>query len=486
MGVLDWLFDTAKFVPHGVCLLWRPDLVAIHVVSDALIALSYFAIPGAIWWFVRRRTDLEPSHRRIALLFVAFITACGLTHVASIVTLWAPYYGLQALLKLLTAAVSLVTAGALPLLVPKLLVIPSPAAVQGANDRLRAEVEAHQATLAELRQARERLEQRVADQDEDLRVINARFTTALHGSTVTVFEQDEELRYTWAFNSPLGDEAIIGKTEQDLIDGPTADVIQSLKREVLRTGQVGGAEVDIQLPGARSWMSLRVQPTALRDGRRGIIVVATNISVQKRQHEHLQLLMRELNHRSKNLLTIVQSITRQTAAGLNVPPAFQARLGERLQALASAHDVLVEGDWRGANLRTVIERQLSHQMQAAAHRIRLDGPVVDLPPEVAHYVALAVHELGANAVKYGALGDDKGWVEVKWSIEAAEGAGGDVLTLAWREFGGPAVTAPTARGFGRTILEMLVPRAMNGTAGLAFGVEGVAWTLTAPFDRPAG
>lgn len=126
-ALLQWLFGTARFVPHGVCLLWRPDLVAIHVIADTLIALSYFAIPGAIWWFVRRREDLAAEHRRIALLFVAFITACGLTHVVAVVTLWQPYYGLQALVKAFTAAVSLTTACLLPFLVPKLLAIPSPA-----------------------------------------------------------------------------------------------------------------------------------------------------------------------------------------------------------------------------------------------------------------------------------------------------------------------------------------------------------------------
>ncbi|MEO6377061.1 MAG: sensor histidine kinase, partial [Caulobacteraceae bacterium] len=108
MNALDWLFDTARFTPHGFCLLWRPDLVFLHVVSDAVIALSYFAIPVAIGIFVKRRLDLEPEHRRIAVLFAIFITACGLTHVAGIVTLWAPYYGIQALIKVVTAIVSVV------------------------------------------------------------------------------------------------------------------------------------------------------------------------------------------------------------------------------------------------------------------------------------------------------------------------------------------------------------------------------------------
>jgi len=95
--VLDWLFGTAKFIPHGVCLLWRPDLVALHVVSDLLIAAAYFAIPVAIYAFVRGRTDLAPEHKRMAIMFSLFIAACGFTHLGSVWTLWQPLYGTHGL-----------------------------------------------------------------------------------------------------------------------------------------------------------------------------------------------------------------------------------------------------------------------------------------------------------------------------------------------------------------------------------------------------
>ena len=479
-SILGWLFGTARFIPHGVCLLWRPDLVAIHVVSDSLIALSYFAIPGAIWWFVRRRTDLEPEHRRMALLFAIFITACGLTHVASIVTLWAPYYGLQALLKAVTAAVSLATAAALPFLVPKLLKIPSPRALETANASLKDEVAAHAATLAALQSARSRLEQEVADKDQDLRVINARFEMALTGSTATLIEQDEDLRYTWAFNSPYGagGDGVIGKTERELMSPAVAERVQALKREALAANAVRRREIVLDPGGQEAWYDIRVQPTVLRDGRRGLIGLSSDVSVQKRQQAHLELVMRELNHRSKNLLTIVQSIARQTAAGLDVPEAFMQRLSERLRSLASAHDVLVQGDWRGADLQAVIESQLQHQLLSSGDRIRIDGDRFELPPEVAHYVALALHELGANASKYGALSSGAGQVSVGWNL--AEAAEGPVLTLSWRERGGPRVSPPAVKGFGRTILEVLTPRALGGRAELNFAEEGVDWVMVAP------
>lgn len=481
MTALNWLFDTARFTPHGFCLLWRPDLVIMHVVSDAVIALSYFAIPVAIYIFAKRRLDLEPEHRRMALLFAAFITACGLTHIAAIVTLWVPYYGLQALLKAVTAIVSLITAAALPFLLPKLLKLPSPKTLQAANDSLAAEVAAHQATLEELRGAQAELARQLSDRDEDLRIANHRFESALTNSPITVFEQDDQFRYTWTYNLPPVLEAIsiVGRTEADFMAPESAAMVQEVKRAALATGERQRAEVQIEIKGQSAWFDLQVQPMVLRDGRPGLVASSIDISMLKQHHAHMQLVMRELNHRSKNLLTIVQSIARQSAVGLDVPKAFLNRLGDRLQALASSHDVLVQQNWLGADLRSVIVGQLHPHLQADAPRVRLDGAPFELSPNIAHYVGMAMHELGANAAKYGALSNETGSVEIVWSVD--EGREGERrLNIVWRETGGPAPVETERMGFGRIILETLTPRALRGEAVLAFLPEGVVWTLTAP------
>src|SRR4051794_35575581 len=104
---MDWVEQVKAFMPHGMCLLWRPELMALHIASDAVIAASYFTIPVAIMVFVQRRADLERSHKAIALLFAAFITLCGWTHIASIVVLWQPVYVYEGWLKAATALASL-------------------------------------------------------------------------------------------------------------------------------------------------------------------------------------------------------------------------------------------------------------------------------------------------------------------------------------------------------------------------------------------
>lgn len=490
-GVLTWLLGSARFVPHGFCLLWRPDLVAIHVVSDALIAVAYFAIPWAIYSFVRQRSDLQSSHKGMALLFVAFIMLCGLTHVASIVTLWQPYYGLQALTKAVTAVVSIATASALPFVIPKLLQIPSPETLSVANGRLQAEVNAHQVTLRQLTVARGDLERQVAEQTEALRVANARFAAALANSQVTLSEQDAQRRYTWVYNPTRGlrGEDYLGKTEEELMPPAPAAELRALREDAVASGELRRGELSVPGDAGEAWFDIKVEPTRLSSGEPGVLTVATDITAQKTQQRHLELVMRELNHRAKNLLSIVQSIARQTARGetakgADVPEAFLKTLNERLRALAATHDILVQQNWEGADLRKVADGQLA---EAAAHnpgRVTVAGKPVALPADAAHYVGLALHELVANAAAYGALSTERGRVHLSWTA-AAGPEGGRRLDLVWRELDGPTVIAPERQGFGRSILETLTARALGGTAALSFAPEGVVWTLTAPI-RPGG
>lgn len=134
---LKVFFDTTMFSPHGICLLWEPELLAVHIVSDAIIALSYFSIPFALAYFVFKRRDVEFGW--VFWAFAIFIMACGVTHVFSIYTLWVPVYGLEGLVKAVTAIASLVTAALLWPLIPKLLTIPSPVQLRLAHSMLEAE-----------------------------------------------------------------------------------------------------------------------------------------------------------------------------------------------------------------------------------------------------------------------------------------------------------------------------------------------------------
>ena len=135
---LDEFLDSSGLVPHGVCLLWRPDILALHVASDMLIGLSYFSIPVALIYFVLRRRDLEFGW--MALLFALFIIACGTTHFLAVWTLWNPDYVLEGLIKVITAFASLATAAALWWLMPRILALPSPKQLEATNRALEQEI----------------------------------------------------------------------------------------------------------------------------------------------------------------------------------------------------------------------------------------------------------------------------------------------------------------------------------------------------------
>lgn len=474
MNPIEWLFGAASFVPHGVCLLWRPDLVALHAVSDVLIALAYFAIPAAIWWFVKRRTDLTDEHRRIAVLFSAFIVWCGVTHLAGLITLWAPFYGLQGLIKATTAAVSVMTAFAVWPILPKLLEVPSPAALAAANAKLTE-------ALSELEAVKADLERQVAERTEDVRLLNARFERALDGSSIAVFEQDETLVYTWIYNPQLGHSAdeLIGKTDHDFMDAEAAAIVTGVKTDALLNDEVRSAEVPVRHEGQTFWYALSSAPALLRDGRRGVLSAAVDVTPQVRQQEHLRVMMHELNHRAKNLLAMVQAIARQTGRGATDLSDFQTRFAERLQALAESHDVLVAAQWSGADVRTLVERQLRAELAERPDRVALGGDRLALAPEAAHYLGLALHELYVNAVKHGALSGDTGTVSVRWR-RTADGA-----SLEWSEHGGPAVSGSARRGFGRTLLEQVAPAALGGAASLVFAPEGVRYEISvSKVDQP--
>ena len=159
--MLDYLFGAASFLPHGFCLTWRPDLVAMHVVSDLAIGLAYFSIPLVILAYLRQKPDFE--HRGTAYLFAAFIVLCGLTHLMGLATLWWPAYGLDGMLKAVTAVASVVTAAGLWPLLPRIVAIPSPQTLKEANARLEREVTERLAAEAALRRAHAELERRVAE-----------------------------------------------------------------------------------------------------------------------------------------------------------------------------------------------------------------------------------------------------------------------------------------------------------------------------------
>ncbi len=481
MDQLAAIFGSAGFLPHGYCLLWRPDILALHAVSDVVIAASYFSIPLAIMTFVRRRLDLIAEHKRIAVLFSVFILGCGMTHVFGVIILWQPVYILDGLVKAFTAIVSIVTAILLWPVLPRLLEIPSPGQLALANAALHDEIVAKDRAVAELQAMKATLEQQVQRRTAEVQALARRFEIATAGSVVTVSEQDEDLRYTWLHNPrPPLSAASLGRTDDEVF-GAASDKLTPLKRRVLTTGKPLRTDIDVPIDGADYYFDMKITPARVGSGA-GVLVAAVDVTQQKRQHEHLQIIMRELAHRARNLLSLVDGIARQTAKSEGLSQAFVARFGDRLSALGGAYDLLISADWKGVDLRPLIEGQLAPVMPSDKAsdkgRVSIRGPAIVVSPEAGQYLALAIHELATNATKHGALKRSDGVVEVVWRRRASAG-GRHTIELTWTERGA-ALAPPQRSGFGRLLLETLVARALKGSSSLEFDDAGLRWRGSFP------
>ncbi len=238
MSIWDWLLNPAGLTPHGFCLSWAPGLVALHAVSDAIIGLAYFSIPLALAVFVHRRRDIEYSW--VFYLFVGFILACGATHLMSILTLWVPAYGIDGLIKAVTAAASIVTAVILWPLIPKLLALPSPAQLALVNGELTLTVAEKERTAELLRNSEARvkavnadLESRVAEQTSELMAANMQLTGALEQRDLLIREVYHRVK-----NNLQTIDALMAMHSREITDTDAKDALLSLRQRVYALGLV--------------------------------------------------------------------------------------------------------------------------------------------------------------------------------------------------------------------------------------------------------
>jgi PAS domain S-box-containing protein len=198
-----------------------------------------------------------------------------------------------------------------------------------------------------------------------------------------------------------------------------------------------------------------------------------DITERKEREEKEHLLMREINHRAKNMLSVVDAIAHQTAT--RNPEDFIERFSERVQALSANQDLLIRNEWNGVEIGDLVHAQLAHFAGLIGSRIAMQGPKLRLNPASAQAIGLALHELATNAGKYGALSTDNGGVDIGWGM-----TDDDAFTMTWTERGGPPVPAPKRRGFGAIVIEAMAERSVGGTVDLDYAPSGVTWRLACP------
>ncbi|HWK43668.1 MAG TPA: histidine kinase dimerization/phosphoacceptor domain -containing protein [Stellaceae bacterium] len=523
MSLWDWLFDPSGLTAHGFCLSWAPGLIALHAGSDAAIGLSYLSIPIALAWLIHRRRDVQ--YGWMIYSFVAFILACGTTHLLSILTLWVPAYGVEGLVKLVTAALSIATAALLWPLIPRLVALPSPAQLGRLNAELSNTIAEYERTTVLLRESEARgraanieLERRVVERTADLREANDRLTEALAaraavqqalGHSEAEFRASFEgaavgkalvepvtrriLRANRAFAGMLGYEPaeLIGHTAEEftwpedrasdaaeyarLVSGETETHVRE-KRYKRRNGAPFWVRVSATLARVPesshpiltvaaiedidAWYTAEAE---LRAAKRDLEIVVDERTAALAQRD---LLLREVYHRVKNNLQIVDSLLMMQARQLEDPLAKRALLGMRgrIYALGLVHHQLMgSADLKTFDVAPFLNELSTNLLEGSANgsvNLSVEAFPLDVGLDFAVPLGLVVTELVTNSLKH-AFPEGTGNI----SVVLRPGTDGQMVLTVSDDGRGQLSGAPSDRpktGLGIGIVKSLVAQ-LEGT-----------------------
>lgn len=301
---------------------------------------------------------------------------------------------------------------------------------------------------------------------------DAIMSIALDGTIETWNAAAEELygyRADEAIRRPLG-MLIPGVRMRELEDKiAAARAGRSMRLETVRRRK-DGSLIEVSLDAAPILSSDRKVV--------GVSVISHDISRRKRSEAHMQFVMRELSHRTKNLITVIIAMARRTARQSADFNDFETKFTGRLHGLARSHDLLVHMDWMGAPIEELVRSQLL-PFVSEPDCLHTEGPHLFLRPEAVQNLGFALHELASNAQKFGALCQSGGRVTIRWEVQRCS-QGERRIHLSWNESGGPVVEEPAHAGFGSTVIQKLTEASLNAKVSMAFAPEGFCWSVEMP------
>jgi two-component sensor histidine kinase len=317
------------------------------------------------------------------------------------------------------------------------------------------------------------------DGSDDVRLRS--LTRGLRNRNIAVLHQGADSRYDLAVNLPSAwpRDTIVGRTDAEALPAELAAVLTAARSEAQRRGRP--ALIEAELPGENGTPHLfEIEVTPDVDG--GFILVVADATEMRERELALASLMREVSHRSKNLLAIVQAVAMQTANHSDTITDFLDKFRGRLRALAGTQDLVTESDWRGTRLRRLAATQLARLGEPVRDAVAVGGIDPLLGPNAALHIGLAIHELATNALLHGALADGRqGRIHLTMALLPPPR---DALVLEWREPRSSEHDANAPR-FGTLVLERIVPMAVRGTASYEISPDAVVYRLQAPREQLA-
>ena len=310
---------------------------------------------------------------------------------------------------------------------------------------------------------------------EAARVSREQLVRVLEGTADPIIVMNADWLVTYANGAArkalAGGRDVVGRNVWEAFPDWVESPLWHAYQDALRTGAPGRAE--LEHAASRAWYEARVFPT-----KHDLTAFFRDVTAEREATETRQLLVRELNHRVKNLFAVIAGMIGMTARHTRTPAEMASALRGRIGALARSHELIRPAVTQEAvgpadvSIQNLVSSLIEPHLQHESDRIRLEGPSVNLGANGATSLSLVLHELATNAAKYGALSVPDGVLTVSWEVV------GDTLTMEWTEAGGPPVTTPTHRGFGSTLVDMSVRSQLRGS----FDVE---WRPNGMFARLA-
>lgn len=305
---------------------------------------------------------------------------------------------------------------------------------------------------------------------------------ALRNTGIIVIYQTPDMRVLWAQNVPAewSEDDIFGKTDADFLSGPMAERIVDVKREVLATGVSEKLEFHAGVEHGGRWYDMWIDADrGEEDEIAGVVTTLVEVTDRKHREQTLRTLLREVSHRSKNLLAIIQSIATQTGRHASTIDGFLDRFRGRLQSLASSQDLVTSSNWRGAMLSELVDGQMARYRDDGDEGVRFEGADVYLNPNAALHIGLALHELVVNSMSHGALSRPGGQVRLTAMLVHDGEAKDPLLVLTWSE-ASDADGLPERKDFASVALERVVPMSLAGTARFDVGEGRLDYRLEVP------
>lgn len=345
-----------------------------------------------------------------------------------------------------------------------------------------AAVRQQRTAMEELADSNSLLEQRVRERMQDIEMAQRQFQTMFENAAVGMTIVDPGgtmLRVNPTLAEMLGyrPDEMVQRPVEDFTHAEDLQKSIAARERLNREPQTDSYALEkryLRRDGSVIWGLTSVSCVRGPDGAITFVIkIIQDISARKEREVTRQAMMNEVNHRSKNLLSLIQAIARQT--GSQASPAFHDSFSRRLHALAANQDLLVRSSWESVQLEELVRAQLQPFDDTTGSQFTLSGPSLQLSARAAQALGMALHELATNAAKYGSLSTASGRVEIGWSVE------GGNLTITWRERDGPPITQPPGtKGFGTTVIGALIQSTLDAEVSVDFAESGLVWTCRCP------